>query len=300
MSKRKHGRIEGQFAPRLIEMLESPAYRALSFSGRRVLDVIEIELAQHAGKDNGKLPVTFRDFVAYGLHWNGIAPAIRETVSLGFVKVTRPGRAGNGASRIPNLFRLTYRHSDREEPTHDWRRITTMEQARKLAGRTRPKNKTPLTENVSHLIRIPYLTPLTENVSLSEIRNPYHYLYLGVGTSRAGVCLLSLREGSGPRWWAEAVRRLRSSGTTIAATVFCGAEVRATRRGGAATSSMIISSESLPALRPRSLRWWKRRSGVMGPPLLGAANGRAPPTWPWACSSIRVAGPAAWERPARA
>jgi hypothetical protein len=160
-------------------MLESPAYRALSFSGRRVLDVIEIELAQHAGKDNGKLPVTFRDFVAYGLHWNGIAPAIRETVSLGFVKVTRPGRAGNGASRIPNLFRLTYRHSDREEPTHDWRRITTMEQARKLAGRTRPKKQntahgkriSPDTDSVSHAAHGKRITVRdTESVSLSISR----------------------------------------------------------------------------------------------------------------------------------
>jgi hypothetical protein len=138
MSKRRNrNRIDGQFAPRLIEMLESPAYRTLSLSGRRVLDRIEIELAQHAGKDNGKLPVTFRDFHHYGMHWDAIATGIHEAVVLGFVRVTRPGRACNAAFRIPRLFRLTYRHSEREEPTHEWRRITTMQQAKKLVRATR-------------------------------------------------------------------------------------------------------------------------------------------------------------------
>jgi hypothetical protein len=47
------------WAARPIEMLESPAYRALSLSAHRALSRIEIELAHHGGKDNGKLPVTF-------------------------------------------------------------------------------------------------------------------------------------------------------------------------------------------------------------------------------------------------
>ena len=51
-----------QWAWLSIEALESPAYRALSLSGHRVLARIQIEHAHHAGKENGKLPVTFRDF----------------------------------------------------------------------------------------------------------------------------------------------------------------------------------------------------------------------------------------------
>jgi hypothetical protein len=51
-------RIGGQFAACLIEMLESPAYRVLSLSARRVLDRIDIELGHHGGNDNGRLPVT--------------------------------------------------------------------------------------------------------------------------------------------------------------------------------------------------------------------------------------------------
>jgi hypothetical protein len=51
MAKRKErGAINGAFAWRLIEMLESPANRALSLSARRVLERLEIELYRHGGK----------------------------------------------------------------------------------------------------------------------------------------------------------------------------------------------------------------------------------------------------------
>src|SRR5262245_29403894 len=92
-------------------MLESPAWRALSLSGRRVIDRIEIELAHHGGNDNGSLPVTFDDFIAYGIHHNCIAPAIREAEALGFIKVTERGRGGNAEYRLPNKFFLTFAYS---------------------------------------------------------------------------------------------------------------------------------------------------------------------------------------------
>jgi hypothetical protein len=153
---RRRTQIGGQFAPRLIEMLESHAYRALSLSGHRVLDRIEIEMAHHGGTDNGKLPVTYDDFEHYGIHRHSIAPAIREVVALGFVEITKPGRAGNADFRAPNIFRLTYRDTKREAPTHEWRRVETAEEAAKRVltargGRvTRSlKNKTPVVENAS-------------------------------------------------------------------------------------------------------------------------------------------------------
>jgi len=136
---RKHRatRIAGQFAPRLIEMMESPAYRSLTLAARRVLDRVEIELAHHGGHDNGGLPVTYDDFEHYGIHRHQIAPAIHEAVALKFLEITKSGRAGNAEFRAPNLFRLTYRHTKRDEPTHDWKRITTTEQALKLARQAR-------------------------------------------------------------------------------------------------------------------------------------------------------------------
>jgi hypothetical protein len=126
-------KIQGQFAARTIEMLESPAFRVLSLSARRVLDRLEIELAHHGGQDNGKLPVTYEHFHEYGVHRHAIGPGIRECVALGFVEITEPGRAGNAEFRAPNLFRLTYRPTRVDGPTEDWRHIETIEGAEALA-----------------------------------------------------------------------------------------------------------------------------------------------------------------------
>jgi len=134
---RGKNKIGGQFAPRLVEMLESPPYRALSLSAHRVLARIEIEIANHGGNDNGKLPVTFADFEAYGIERHAIAPAIRECEVLGFVEVTKRGCAGNREFRHPSLYRLTYRHLNRADPTHEWRHIKTIEEAQMIARQAR-------------------------------------------------------------------------------------------------------------------------------------------------------------------
>jgi hypothetical protein len=126
-------------------MLESPAYRVLSLSARRVIDRIEIELARHGGNDNGRLPVTKEDFVAYGIHHDGVAPAIREAEALGFIRITERGRGGNAEHRQPHLFYLTFAHgrgSRAEPPTHDWRKIKTVEEAEAIAKAAR-ENKDP-------------------------------------------------------------------------------------------------------------------------------------------------------------
>jgi hypothetical protein len=102
--------IPGPFAWRTIEMMESPAFRVLSHSARRILDRLEIELAHHAGTDNGKLPCTFDHFAEYGIDRHSIAPALRELAALKFIEITEHGRAGNAEYRRPNLFRLNYRH----------------------------------------------------------------------------------------------------------------------------------------------------------------------------------------------
>jgi hypothetical protein len=129
---KRRNRISGQFSSRLIEMLESPAYRQLSLSAHRVISRIEIELARHGGNDNGKLPVTYEDFIEYGIHRHSIAPAIRESVALGFIEVTKRGRGGNAENREPSLYRLTFAHdrnSRQSPPTHEWRRIKTLDEA---------------------------------------------------------------------------------------------------------------------------------------------------------------------------
>jgi len=136
--KRRRNRHDGQFSGRPIEMLESPAYRALSLSGHRVIDRIAIELAHHGGNDNGQLPVTKQNFVEYGISPRLVAPAIREAEALGFIRVTERGRGGNAEYRQPNLFFLTFSLSrSSNTPTHDWRKIKTLREALAIARAAR-------------------------------------------------------------------------------------------------------------------------------------------------------------------
>ena len=143
---KRRNRISGQYSVHLIEMIESPAYRALSRSEHMVLSRIEIELAHHGGNDNGRLPVTIDDFVRYGMHRTSVAPAIRGVEALGFIRITDRGRGGNAEHRSPNRFFLTYAHgrdSRADPPTNNWRRIKTMEEALQVARMARA-NKNPI------------------------------------------------------------------------------------------------------------------------------------------------------------
>jgi hypothetical protein len=135
--ERRARKIEGQFIARRLAMIESPAYQAASLSARRCLDRMEIEHLHHAGKENGKLPVTYEHFVEFGVSRRLIAKSIRELVALGFLEITRHGVAGNAEHRESNLFRLTYLHAERAKPTDEWRRIKTTEEAERIAKTAR-------------------------------------------------------------------------------------------------------------------------------------------------------------------
>ena len=169
--RRKRNRIAGQFSAHRIEMLISPAWRVLSLSARRALDRLEIERAQHGGQDNGRLPVTFEQFVEYGIHRHAIAPAIRELEALGFIDVTERGRSGNAGYRKPNLFRITFLHGGTEsgEPSDEWRTIKTLDCAEKLAAAAREaktegyrprrsKNKTPVPVSAKPVVPVSITT----------------------------------------------------------------------------------------------------------------------------------------------
>jgi hypothetical protein len=92
MTGRRKSTIVGQFVPHRLELIESPAWRVLSPSARRVLDRFEIEMCHHGGlRANGQLVVTYGDFERFGIHTDAIAPAIREVVALGLVVVRRQG-----------------------------------------------------------------------------------------------------------------------------------------------------------------------------------------------------------------
>lgn len=122
MGRRKPSHIAGQFIAHRVEMLESPAWAALSFAARRILDRLEIEHAHHGGKDNGNLPCTYDDFERFGVRRKSIAPAIRQLVECGFVEITRKGSGGNAEFRQPSRYRLTYLPTKTAAPTECWRR----------------------------------------------------------------------------------------------------------------------------------------------------------------------------------
>jgi hypothetical protein len=132
--------IPGQFHARLTEMLESPPYRVLSLAAHRVLDRLEIELGHHGGCENGRLPVTYGQFVDYGIHRHAIGPAIRELEALGFMEVTERGRASAGEFRSPSYYRLTYPTVRKGRgPSDEWRRIKTTEAAKLIAREARKR-----------------------------------------------------------------------------------------------------------------------------------------------------------------
>jgi hypothetical protein len=139
MLLKRRNSISGQFAARLIEMLESPAYRVLSRSAHMIISRVEIELAHHGGNDNGRLPITTEDFIAYGMDRSSVAPAIREAEALGFIRLER-GRGGNAEYCTPSLFGSTFSYhlnSRLQPPTDDWRSIKTIEEAEQIARAAR-------------------------------------------------------------------------------------------------------------------------------------------------------------------
>lgn len=160
--------IPGQWVAFSVEMFQSPAWRVLSLSARRVIDRICIEFMAHGGKDNGKLPVRYVDFVEYGIDRDAIAPAIREACALGFLEVTEQGRAGNAEFRRPNLFRLTFPYTDPKCPaTNEWKKFSDVMTATYVARMARAagaetkgngkhkasKNKTPVGETPTEVDR---------------------------------------------------------------------------------------------------------------------------------------------------
>jgi hypothetical protein len=152
MAKRRT-KIGAWFSPRLVEMLESPAYRVLSLSAHRALSRIEIELRHHAGNDNGRLPVTFDDFEEYGLNRHAIRPALAELEILGFITITERGTMAKAAEyRRSNRFRLTTLPELEGVGPEGcrWRRFKTLDEAFRAAEAARKsseeKNKSPVRE----------------------------------------------------------------------------------------------------------------------------------------------------------
>jgi hypothetical protein len=219
VARQRPNRIQGQFVYKLVELLESPAHRVLSLSALRVLDRILIEHANHGGKENGKLPVTYEHFVELGMDRHAIAPAIRELAALGFIEITERGHPSAGEFRNPNKFRLTFIPTKSANPTHEWRKIENMVSARVIAQQarraskhsaksTRPqtasngniKNKKPVGVNDQHSVGNPHRNGqmlMSKTLTTDPVLETPHYLYISGRLERGklegmldGPCLL--------------------------------------------------------------------------------------------------------------
>jgi hypothetical protein len=142
--RRRRNSVAGSFVSHRADMLNSPSWRVSSLSARRVLDRIAIELCRHGGHvgDDGKgLAVTYADFEAYGVERHCIAPAIREAVALGLLRITKQSRGGNADFRSVTLYRPTYPQMIDAEPTDEWKRIETVDEAKRIAITARAAQK---------------------------------------------------------------------------------------------------------------------------------------------------------------
>jgi hypothetical protein len=128
--QKKRNAIAGAWVSYTRSMVESPALRVLSIHAIRVMHRLEIEHMSHGGAENGRLIVTHDQFIEWGVERKQVGPAIRELAALGFVEITERGYAGAAGHGKANRFRLTYVNTKaREEPSNEWRRIATLEDA---------------------------------------------------------------------------------------------------------------------------------------------------------------------------
>lgn len=126
LSKRQ--KIVGQFVSHRVDMIRSPAWWAMNFAARRVLDRLEIEHCNHGGAENGRLACTYDDFHRVGIRRQSIPAAIVQLARLGFVEVTEKGRQAHADLRIPSRYRLTFLPTpDGAGPTDEWAKLDTEE-----------------------------------------------------------------------------------------------------------------------------------------------------------------------------
>jgi hypothetical protein len=117
-------KIEPPFVQIRREMLRSPAFRALSYSALRILNRLDIEHMDNAGRENGNLVCTYQDFVDYGVSMGSIKTALSQLTALGFIEIEVTGRRSSGGTKIPSSYRLTYlpKGGVDAKPTDEWAR----------------------------------------------------------------------------------------------------------------------------------------------------------------------------------
>jgi hypothetical protein len=114
------------------EMLGSPAWRALTGNALKIVLRIALEHLKHGGIENGKLPVTYQDFVRAGIRKNSIREALAVAEQLGMIERTSVGEVPwHGDIRAPSTYGLTWLpRYDGAPPSNRWKQIETDAEAK--------------------------------------------------------------------------------------------------------------------------------------------------------------------------
>jgi hypothetical protein len=116
---------EGGWIPLRLRLRMSPAWVHRPIPVARVLDRLEIEHMQHAGKENGELCVSFDQFVEAGVSRKIVRAAEEAAEALGLLVVMRSDEIARNI-RQPNKYRLTYvPEKNRRAPTDEWQDVTS-------------------------------------------------------------------------------------------------------------------------------------------------------------------------------
>jgi hypothetical protein len=107
------------------EMYESPAFQELTKhkGARTVVDRIAYEHLSQGGKGNGRLKVTFDNFVAWGMSRAKVGDNVAIAQALGFIKLVKRGLASFEDLRFPSEYAVTWQTIGSELPTNDWRYV---------------------------------------------------------------------------------------------------------------------------------------------------------------------------------
>jgi hypothetical protein len=90
-----------------IEVMESPAWCGLSINARRIMDRLLTENMRHKGEANGRLRVSYQQFIGHGLPSpNSVTDATKELTTASLLDVTKSPPMG--AFKGPNLYRITF------------------------------------------------------------------------------------------------------------------------------------------------------------------------------------------------
>jgi hypothetical protein len=145
-------------------MLESPACRALSGGAFHVVHRIVIEQLAHGGVQNGELPVTYSNFVDYGVRRGSVREYLEEAITLGFIARTRLGVRCYGESKGASArYRLTWLPTcDGAPATNEWKRHKSLDDAKAAVARS--------LEKIRATRRPPKARPKGQSENIAEFR----------------------------------------------------------------------------------------------------------------------------------